>query len=111
MADKGPFCILLTTAGTDAQADSLARALVERRLAACVNIVHGVCSYFRWKGEMTREAEVLLLVKTSRAKEPEVREAIRELHSYETPEILVLGIDGGDPAYLSWLGEALGRGD
>jgi len=101
------FQMVLTTAGSDAQAESIARALVERRFAACVNIVHGVCSVFRWKGEVTREEEKLLLIKTSSSMLDRVRETIRELHSYETPEMIALPVEDGDPDYLEWLSESL----
>ena len=101
------FQMVLTTAGSDAQAESIARALVERRVAACVNIVHGVCSVFRWKGEVTREEEKLLLIKTSNSMLDRVRETIRELHSYETPELIALPVEDGDPDYLAWLSESL----
>jgi periplasmic divalent cation tolerance protein len=101
------FQVVLTTAGSDAQAETLAQALVERRVAACVNIVHGVCSVFRWKGEVTREEEKLLLIKTSSSMLDRVRETIRELHSYETPELIALPVEDGDPDYLAWLSESL----
>jgi len=101
------FQMVLTTAGSDAQAESIARALVERRVAACVNIVHGVCSVFRWKGEVTREEEKLLLIKTSNTMLDRVGETIRELHSYETPELIALPVEDGDPDYLEWLSESL----
>ena len=101
------FQLVLTTAGSDAQAESLARALVERRLAACVNIVHGVCSVFRWKGEVTREEEKLLLIKTTASMLEQVRATVRELHSYETPELIALPVEGGDSDYLAWLSDSL----
>ena len=97
------FHLALTTAGSDEQAETLARALVERKLAACVNIVHGVCSVYRWKGDVTREEEHLLLIKTAERLLPEVRRAIRELHTYEVPEFVALPIGDGDPDYLAWL--------
>lgn len=97
------YRLVLTTAGSDEQAESLARELVDRRLAACVNIVGQVCSVYRWKGEIAREAEKLLVIKTEARLWDELRQAIRELHSYEVPEILALPIEEGDPDYLSWL--------
>jgi periplasmic divalent cation tolerance protein len=103
------FVLVLTTAGSEEQAESLAAELVLRELAACVNVVGPVCSVYRWKGEMAREQEHLLLIKTAEQRVPEVRAAIRELHTYEVPEILELPVLGGDPAYLAWLGGALGR--
>jgi len=103
MATIDRFQLVLTTAGSDEQAEMLARALVDRRLAGCVNILQGVCSVYRWKGKVNREAEKLLLIKTAERLLGEVKAAIRELHSYEVPEILVLPIGDGDPDYLAWL--------
>ncbi len=103
-----PWRVVLTTAGSDEQAETLARALVERRLAGCVNVVRGVCSVYRWKGEVVREDERLLVIKTSEAQIEALGTVIRELHSYETPEMIVLPVAGGDAAYLDWLGSTLG---
>ena len=107
MAPKDGFRLVLTTAGSDEQAETIARALVEANLAACVNIVHRVCSVYRWQGRVTREEEMLLLIKTSTRHFEAVRRAIRELHTYEVPEILALPIDEGDPDYLGWLADCL----
>jgi periplasmic divalent cation tolerance protein len=105
------FQVVLTTAGSDEQAETLARALVERRLAACVNIVGQTCSVYRWKGKVEREAEQLLVIKTTADRLPRLREAIRELHSYELPEILALDVAGGDDEYLEWLQGQLAESD
>ncbi len=102
------FRLVLTTAGSEEQADNLARQLVERRLAACVNIVHQVCSVYRWEGRVTREEEKLLLIKTHASRLEELEKAIRELHTYETPEFVVLPIAGGGADYLDWLSASLG---
>ncbi|HKQ59784.1 MAG TPA: divalent-cation tolerance protein CutA [Candidatus Polarisedimenticolaceae bacterium] len=101
-------CVLvLTTAGSADQADGLAQALVERRLAACVNVVAGVRSTYRWRGVIEREAELLLVIKTvERLFEP-VRAAIRELHGYELPEVVCVPLAAGDPDYLRWLEESV----
>ena len=99
--------LVLTTAGSDEQAEQLARDLVDRRLAACVNMVGGVCSVYRWEGRIEREQERLLIIKTAARLFDRVREAIRELHSYDVPEILSVPIDDGDPDYLAWLGGQL----
>jgi periplasmic divalent cation tolerance protein len=99
---------VLTTAGSESEATSLARALVERRLAACVNVVPQIASIYRWKGELARETEWLLLVKTVERRFPEVRAALRELHSYELPEIVAVPIAAGDPDYLAWLAAGSG---
>ena len=105
--DEQRFQLVLSTAGSEEQAEAIARELVDRRLAACVNIVSQVCSVYRWKGEVTRDAEWLLIVKTERRLFAEVSRAIRELHSYEVPEILALPIADGDGDYLQWLGGCL----
>jgi len=100
--------IVLATTGSDDQAESLARELVERRLAACVNIVNDVCSVYRWQGAVQRESERLLVIKTSRALFPRLRDTLRELHTYEVPEILALPVLEGDADYLAWLDAQLG---
>jgi len=110
MADpQEDYRVVLTTAGTDDQARAIARELVRRRLAACVNIVPRVSSVFRWQGEIHEDDESLLVIKTSRSLFPRVREAIRELHSYEVPEVLALAVEDGSPDYLRWLGDCLGE--
>lgn len=105
------FQVVLTTAGSDDEAHSIAGELVQRRLAACVNVISGVRSVYRWKGEIQRDDERLLIIKTSRRLFPRVREAIRELHSYEVPEILALPVEAGDPAYLGWMAGCLEEED
>jgi len=95
--------IVLCTAGSDAEAARIAHGLVERRLAACVNVLSGVHSIYRWKGAVHTDTECLLVVKTRRDRFDDLRAAIRELHSYEVPEIVMLDIAAGDAAYLDWL--------
>lgn len=98
--------LVLTTLGADTDASVLARALVEERLAACVNVLPPMRSFYRWKGAVEDEREQQLLIKTT----PEALEALTarllELHPYETPELLVLDAGGSD-AYLRWLGESV----
>ena len=101
------YQLVLTTTGSDEQAETIARALIDRRLAACVNIVGQTCSVYRWKGEVVREEEKLLVIKSATRLFEELREAIRELHSYEVPEVIALPIRAGDAAYLSWITENL----
>ena len=101
------FLIVLTTAGSEAQALDIARGLVERKLAACVNVAGGGCSIYRWQGKIEEEDEHLLVVKTAERLLPEVRAAIRELHTYDVPEMVAVPISDGDPDYLRWLGESL----
>ena len=100
-----PFALVLTTAGTDEEAQRIARALVEDRLAACVNVAPKVTSVYRWKGAVLTETEFLLLIKTRRELFPRVRETVRRLHSYELPEVLLIPIEGGEDNYLRWLAE------
>ncbi len=101
--DTGGFRVVLTTVDSAELAESLARGLVERRLAACVNIVGPIRSVYRWKGEVVSDEERLLVIKTSARRLPALSEAIRELHSYEVPEVLALAVEDGDRRYLDWL--------
>ena len=97
----------LTTAGSDADAERLARALVERRLAACVNVVPRVVSHYRWKGALQRDEERLLVVKTRAERVGALRAALVELHPYEVPELVVLQVAAGHAPYLAWLDESV----
>lgn len=105
------YALVLTTAETQEIAAGIARRLVERRLAACVNILPGARSIYRWRGSVSDEPEALLVVKTAEDLLPAVQRAVRELHTYELPEVLLLPIEGGDPAYLAWLEESLAPAD
>jgi periplasmic divalent cation tolerance protein len=104
MTDKR---IVLTTTGTEEEAHKIARHLVERRLAACVNVVLQVTSVFRWQDKVEEAQEWLLIVKTTAAAFGEVRHAIAELHSYELPECICLAIEDGSPDYLQWIAESV----
>ena len=99
--------LVLTTAGSQEEARVLARALVERRLAACVNIVPQIESIYRWKDGVEEAQEWLLLIKTSAKAFEQVRAAIQELHSYEVPECICLNIEDGSAAYLEWIRESV----
>jgi periplasmic divalent cation tolerance protein len=99
------IAVVLTAAGSQDEASRIAHALVERRLAACVNVLPGVVSTYRWKGEVRSEAEWLVVVKTRVDLFEDVRLAIRELHSYELPEVVMLEAKGADAAYLDWIDE------
>lgn len=85
------------------EAERIARALVEDRLAACVNLLPGIESIYRWKGNVETASEVLLLIKTNERRFVEIRDRIRELHSYEVPEIVAVPISAGAEEYLGWL--------
>ena len=95
--------IVLTTAANAEEAGQIARALVEERLAACVSQVAGIESVYRWKGEVETAAETLLLIKTGMDQLAALEERLHELHSYETPEFLVLKVEAGSHSYLEWL--------
>lgn len=105
MTDK---VLVLTTAGNEAEAKKIARALVDRKLAACVNIVPRIQSVYRWQGTVENAEEYLLLIKTTRARVEAVQVAVRELHSYDLPEFVVILIEGGTPEYLNWIAESVG---
>ncbi len=104
MTDK---ILVLTTAGSKEEARKIGRALVERLLAACVNIVPQVGSIYRWEGEVEEAEEWLLIIKTTRSAFERVRDAIKELHSYDVPECVTVSIDSGSMEYLNWLGESV----
>jgi len=99
--------VVLTTCGNDADAGALAQALVERRLAACVNAVSQVASTYRWKGKVEREKETLLIIKTTASRLPSLERALRELSKYEVPEVIALPVRGGGADYLAWVAESV----
>ena len=95
--------IVLTTTGSRDEAAKIAHALVERRLAACVNIVSQIESVYRWQDKLETATECLLIIKTQAAAFERVRDAIKELHSYDLPECVMLEIAAGSSAYLHWI--------
>ena len=99
---------VLVTAGSEQQAVSIARALVGERLAACVNIVGPVRSIYRWRDAVEDDREYLLIIKTRAALYAKVERRVRELHTYEVPEVLALSADRGSPPYVKWLLESTG---
>jgi len=104
MTDKK---IVLTTSGSQEEARKIAHALVEQKIAACVNIIPGVESVYRWEGKVESAQEWLLIIKTIEPACERLRKVLSELHSYEVPECVVLGIQDGSPAYLRWIGESV----
>ena len=104
MTDKR---IVLSTAGSEDEARKIATHLVERRLAACVNIVPQIESVYRWQGKVESSREWLLLIKTTVERFSSIRDAIQQLHSYELPECIAINIEDGSAAYLEWIGEAV----
>jgi periplasmic divalent cation tolerance protein len=95
--------LVLTTVARAEDGERIAEALVARRLAACVNVLPGVRSVYRWKGAVEREDERLLLIKTRAERFSALREAIVSLHPYEVPEVVALPIEAGHAPYLEWL--------
>ena len=99
--------LIVCTTDTLESAHKISYALVEGHIAACVNIVPGIRSIYRWEGKICDDEEILLLIKSSTEKFEAVRDRIRQLHSYETPEIIALPITAGDRNYLTWLRSSL----
>ena len=98
--------VILTTAPSEEEAVAIAKRLVGDKLAACVNVVPGVRSIYRWEGKLCDDAELLLVVKTTPAKQDAVIAMIQEVHSYDCPEAIVLPVVAGSRKYLDWIGEA-----
>ncbi len=103
MTDK---ILALSTCGSAGEAERVARGLVESRTAACVNIVPGVRSIYRWKGVVQDAGEWLLIIKTTRARFADLRAELVRLHSYEVPECIALPVLDGLTSYLDWIAEA-----
>lgn len=96
-----------TTAGSEEEATRISAALVERRLAACVQVIGPIASRYRWQGKVEIAEEWLCLAKTEASRYPELEATIRELHSYDEPEIVATPIAVGSAGYLAWIGESL----
>jgi periplasmic divalent cation tolerance protein len=98
--------LILCTVPDRGSGEAIARALVEERLAACVNLVPGLSSTYRWQGKVEQAEEFQLIIKTSGARFEAVRDRIKSLHSYDLPEIIAVPISKGETAYLNWLTES-----
>lgn len=104
--DQDPgYCLVLSTCPDEEAGRSLGTHLVENRLAACVNLVPGLTSIYRWQGALQQDCEVLLLIKTRVECLPDLTEALRRLHTYDLPEIIAVPIIAGLPEYLSWISQ------
>jgi len=99
--------VVFSTFADAETARNAARALVERKLAACANILPRVESIYHWQGKIESNAEVMVLFKTTRDKYPAFEQRLRELHPYEVPEIVALEISAGLPSYLDWIGNSI----
>jgi periplasmic divalent cation tolerance protein len=102
------YVIVLTTLPVDTDALTFAQALVEARLAACVNLLPVMESIYRWEGKIEQDQELQVVIKTSRVRVVALWERVRELHPYDLPEFIVLPIVDGNDAYLRWVGESTG---
>ncbi len=100
MTDK---IVVFTTCGSPDEARRIARHLVEKRVAACVNIMDAATSVYRWQGAIEETAESVLVIKSSRPLFDRLRAEIRRVHSYQVPEVVALGIIDGSPDYLEWM--------
>ena len=98
-----PAVVIHCTCPDDATADRIATALVEERLAACVQRLPGLRSTYRWEGRVEQADEVLLLIKTAAARIPQVFDRVRSLHPHDVPELLALDVRDASPAYLDWV--------
>ena len=101
------YCVVLVTVSSESEAKTIARALVEERLAACVNIIPGLTSIYRWEEKICEDREFLLVIKTQGQKVAALRERIEHLHSYAVPEVIALPIAEGSARYLEWLDNCL----
>lgn len=106
MTDK---IVVLSNCDSQEQASYVARHLVEERVAACVNIVPGVRSIYRWKGKLEDSAEWLLVIKSRRDLLPRLKEELKKVHSYEVPEVIVLQVIDGSEEYIAWLDASLAQ--
>lgn len=100
---------MVTTVGDEEQGNLIAREVIARRQAACVNMIQGVKSFYRWKGKICRDGEYMLVIKTMAEEYESVTATIHELHDYELPEILAFKIDRGEPRFLEWLGQSVDK--
>jgi periplasmic divalent cation tolerance protein len=107
MSEKRNPVLATTTTARREDAEEIAAALVEERLAACVQIVDPITSVYRWQGVIEEEKEVLLLIKSTEDLVPRIAGLLGRLHPYEVPELIATPITAGSPAYLDWLGENL----
>ncbi len=100
------YLLVSITAGSSEEGERIARTLVQERLAACVNVIPAITSIYRWQGEVHRDNEVLLIAKSRSELFESLAARVKELHSYEVPEIIALPITAGSEAYLNWIDES-----
>ena len=101
------FSIILTTVSAVEEGESIANILVEKQLAACINIIPKISSVYRWEGKVHSESEILLLIKTTKDLETEVYREVQNVHPYDTPELITVPITNGSKTYLDWMTNAV----
>jgi periplasmic divalent cation tolerance protein len=106
-ATEAAVTVVLTTTPSAEEGERIGGAVVSEGLAACANVLSGVTSIFRWHGAVVRESEALVIIKTTAEATASLRERIVELHPYEVPEVIVLGVSGGHEPYLEWVRHAV----
>jgi len=102
------ICVALVAVGSESQGIEIGKALIEERLAACVNLIKGVRSLYMWEGRLADDQEILMLIKTSRAVFPRLKARVLELHPYQVPEIIALPVLEGSPPYVKWVIDSTG---
>jgi periplasmic divalent cation tolerance protein len=107
---EAEFLVALVTAGSEEEAQLIARTLVKRMLAACVNILPGIASVYHWQGQVQQDQEWLLVIKTRRDVLDELIQQVQRLHSYDLPEVIALPLVGGSQDYIRWLDKAVHGG-
>ena len=99
--------IILTTVSSKKEAELIGSKLIDKELAACVNIIPNIKSIYYWEGKINKDSEYLLIIKTVKRAEEDIFENIRKLHSYDTPEMITIPITGGEKSYLNWLSKSV----
>ncbi len=108
MSRPEEYILVITTCPDAAVAENIARALLDQRLAACVNLLPGGVSMYHWEGAIERAEEIVLMIKTSRSRYALIEDSIRKLHPYELPEVISVPIEAGSEEYLGWIKQSLG---
>lgn len=107
MSAASAYCAVFVTAASRREARRIARSLLERRLVACANIIAGIESHYWWEGKIDHAREWLLVMKTRRSRFRAVERAVKQLHSYQVPEIIALPLVAGQADYLRWMDASL----
>jgi periplasmic divalent cation tolerance protein len=107
MRTGGRYRVVLVSCGSIGEARKIGRGVVEKKLAACANIVPGVESIYRWKGRVERAREVLVIMKTTATRLAKLEREVKRLHSYEVPEFIVLPLTAGSRDYLNWIEQSV----